>query len=118
VGCRRERGEWGSGALTCGPGQNSARRRGLKPVQNYSNGSNEIQIPPNLDWFKRYIPLLQKFEIKYGWKEFEIRNNFCYKGLLRVKINFDLKFRESSMTQNSIEIHSKFLKLWNLMTFS
>jgi hypothetical protein len=34
----------------------------LKPVQNYPNGSNEIRIPPNFGLFKRYLPLLQKFD--------------------------------------------------------
>jgi hypothetical protein len=37
---------------------------GFKPIQKYSNGSNEIRIPPNFGWFKRYLPALQKFEIK------------------------------------------------------
>jgi hypothetical protein len=32
-------------------------------------------------------------------------------------MDFDLKFREASMTQISIEIHWKFLELWNLMKF-
>jgi hypothetical protein len=42
--------------------------------------------------------LLQKIEIKYGWKVFEIRNNFTYKDFLRFKMNFKLKFREASMS--------------------
>jgi hypothetical protein len=33
--------------------------------------------------FKRYLPSLQKIEIKYGWREFEMRNNFYYRNFLR-----------------------------------
>jgi hypothetical protein len=28
-------------------------------------------------------------EIKYGWKELEIRNNFSYRNLSRFKLNFE-----------------------------
>jgi hypothetical protein len=56
--------------------------------------------------------------MKYGWRGFEIRNNFPHKGFLRFKMDFDLKFREASMAQISIEIHWEFWKLWNLMKFS
>jgi hypothetical protein len=58
-----------SGAPIGGPRPHSAGARfklGFKPIQKYSNGSNGIQIPLNFGWFKRYIPVLQKFEIKYG----------------------------------------------------
>jgi hypothetical protein len=34
------------------------------------------------------LPVLQKFEIKYGWKGLEIRNNFPYRNLLRFKLDF------------------------------
>jgi hypothetical protein len=61
----------------------------------YSNGSNEIWIPPNFGWFKRYLP--KKFEIKYGWKEFEIRINFPYMNFSKCQKEFELKFREISM---------------------
>jgi hypothetical protein len=48
-----------------GPHSVGARfKLGFKPIQKYSAGSNEIQIPPNFGWFKRYLPALQKFEIK------------------------------------------------------
>jgi hypothetical protein len=60
---------------------------------------------------------LQKFTIKYGWKEFDIWNNFPYRNLFRFGIEFELKFRELSMSGMPIEIHCKFLKLWNLMKF-
>jgi hypothetical protein len=53
---------------------------------------NLIQIPPNFDRFKRYIPVLQNFEIKYGLKVHEIRNNFPYTNFLRFRMDFELKF--------------------------
>jgi hypothetical protein len=42
--------------------------------------------------------LLKKFEIKYRWKVFEIRNNFSYRNFLRFRLDFELKFREPSMS--------------------
>jgi hypothetical protein len=38
--------------------------------------------------------LLQKFEIEYGWKELEIRNNFSYRNFSRFEKEFEQKFRE------------------------
>jgi hypothetical protein len=66
---------------------------------------------------KRCTYQLQKFQIKYGWKEFEIRNNVAYRNCFRFETKFELKFREISMSWISIEIHWKFLELWNLMKF-
>jgi hypothetical protein len=37
--------------------------------------------------------MLQKFQIKYGWKGYEIRNNVSYKGFHRLVMDFELKFR-------------------------
>jgi hypothetical protein len=42
--------------------------------------------------------MLQNFEIKYGWKIFEIRNNFPYKDFLIFEMDFEFKFREASMS--------------------
>jgi hypothetical protein len=78
-------GQCGDGALTDGPGPHSARAQfklGFKPIQKYSNGSNEIRIPPNFGWFKRYLFPLQKFEIKYGWKVLGMKNIFAYRNFL------------------------------------
>jgi hypothetical protein len=52
-----------------------------------------------------YFPLLQKFETKYGWKVFEMRNNFAYRNFLIFEMDFELKFREASTSWISIEIH-------------
>jgi hypothetical protein len=38
--------------------------------------------------------LLKKFQIKYGWKELERRNNFPYRNFSRFEIEFELKIRE------------------------
>jgi hypothetical protein len=38
--------------------------------------------------------LLKKLEIKYGWKDIEIRNNFSYRNLSRCEMEFELKIRE------------------------
>jgi hypothetical protein len=62
-------------------------------------------------------PGLQKFQLKYRSKEIEIRNNFTYRNFSRFKKQFELKFREASMSWISIEIHWKFSEPWNLMKF-
>jgi hypothetical protein len=41
--------------------------------------------------------VIQKFEIKYGSKEFQIRINFSYMNFSRFEMEFELKFREVSM---------------------
>jgi hypothetical protein len=38
--------------------------------------------------------LLEKLEVKYVWKELEIRNNFPYRNFSRFEKEFELKFRE------------------------
>jgi hypothetical protein len=42
--------------------------------------------------------MLQKFEIKYGWKVFDLRNNVPYKDFLIFEMDFELKFREACMS--------------------
>jgi hypothetical protein len=96
----RREGQRSDGALTGGPGPHSVKVRfklSFKLVQKYSNSSNEIRIPPNFGWFKRYISPLQKFEIKEGWKVFEVWNNFPYRNFSRFETEFGLKFREISV---------------------
>jgi hypothetical protein len=56
-----------------------------------------IQKHPNFDRFKKYLPVLQKCEIKYGWKEFEIRINLPYRNFSRFGMEFELKVRELSV---------------------
>jgi hypothetical protein len=33
--------------------------------------------------------VLQKFKIKYGWKDLEVRNNFPYRNFSRFKMEFE-----------------------------
>jgi hypothetical protein len=56
--------------LTGGPG------RIVPGLNKFQNNPYLIQTCPNLLQSKEDIRLLQNFEIKYGWKVFEIRNNF------------------------------------------
>jgi hypothetical protein len=42
--------------------------------------------------------VLQKLEIKYGWKELEMRNKFSYINLSIFELKFELKFKEISMS--------------------
>jgi hypothetical protein len=43
-------------------------------IQNISNG---FKFTPNFDRSKSCLPVLEKLEIKYGWKELEMGNNFA-----------------------------------------
>jgi hypothetical protein len=61
--------------------------------------------------------VLKKFEIKYGWKAFEIKINFPYRNVSGFKMEFELKFREVFMGRTQLEIHWKFLQLWNSVKF-
>jgi hypothetical protein len=56
----------------------------------FQNRLNSIQT-------KTDPPMPQKFELKYGWRAFEVRNNFPYKGFIRFEMDFELKIREFSM---------------------
>jgi hypothetical protein len=85
-----------SGAARHGPADRRARQHnaaqfGFKPNQKYFK---RIQNSPNFDWFKMCFPEIQKYEIKYGWKEVEMRNNFLSRICLRFWMNFELKISE------------------------
>jgi hypothetical protein len=41
---------------------------------------------------------LKKFQIKYGSKDLDIRKNFPYINVSRFEMEFELKFREASMS--------------------
>jgi hypothetical protein len=56
--------------------------------------SNGFKFALNFDRSKRCLPLLKKLEIKYGWKDLEIRNNFPCRNFFRFKMEFELKIRE------------------------
>jgi hypothetical protein len=42
------------------------------------------------------VPPVGKFQIKYGFKEFEIRNNFPYWKVSKFRIESELKNKEGS----------------------
>jgi hypothetical protein len=85
-----------------GRGYDSWVRAGKRKERKRKQNQFKIEIDTsnysNLIQFKQDLPELRKFEIKYGWKVFEIKNNFPYKDFLRFEINFELKFREASMS--------------------
>jgi hypothetical protein len=58
-------------------------------IQNKS--SNRLKLYSNFDCFKKDIPEIQKFEIKYGCEGFEERNNFLHRNFFRFEIDFELK---------------------------
>jgi hypothetical protein len=47
---------------------------------------------------KQDLPGLRKVETKYGWKVFAIRNKLPARDFLRFEMDFELKFREASMS--------------------
>jgi hypothetical protein len=81
--------------------QHSAGWPGFKPDSNRIQLFKTVQTNsklPKLWPTQKCFPVLQKWEIKYGWKEFEMRNHFVYKGFLRFEIDTKQKFREASMS--------------------
>jgi hypothetical protein len=105
------------GAGTCGPAR---EKRGVGRAQMNRKFFDLFNLI--LNYFELFCSKggptkLQKFQIKYGWNEFGITNNFSYRNFSRFEKEFELKFREVRMSRVSIEIHWKFLKLWNLVKF-
>jgi hypothetical protein len=83
----------------CGPG---ARGRewliGVRGL-NLNKIFDLIQIHLNLNEFKTCLSELEKIEIKYGYKGFEIWNIFPYCNFSIFRTSFELKFREDLMSQ-------------------
>jgi hypothetical protein len=67
------------------------------PLRNLLN-FKIIQICSNWVQCKVSLSELEKFEIKYGWKVFEVSNKFPYRNFSIFKIDFELKFREAFMS--------------------
>jgi hypothetical protein len=44
---------------------------------------------------KEILPMLQKFQIQYGFEYFEIRNNYPYCNFSKFRIEFELKIKEA-----------------------
>jgi hypothetical protein len=63
---------------------------GPATVPGFKTGSNQIQTDSNrfqnllnFDRSKKNLPELQKFEIKYGFKDLEKTNNFLHRNFFR-----------------------------------
>jgi hypothetical protein len=56
--------------------------------------SINFKFSSNFYSLKMCLMLLQKFQIKYGWYDLEIRNKFPYRNFSRFKMEFELKIRE------------------------
>jgi hypothetical protein len=92
AGCRvRQHGEWVGAVLTSGVGSTVHPIRFSNRIKFISNG---FKFAPNFDRSKRCLLLIEKLEVKYGWKEIKIRNNFPYRNFSRFEKEFELKFRE------------------------
>jgi hypothetical protein len=83
-----------------------ARGPGVQINSKYSNFNSNA---PKLDLIQIELSRLKNFQIKYGWKVFEIRNNFPYKDFLIFEMDFELKFREASMSWKQGKIDWNFL---------
>jgi hypothetical protein len=46
----------------------------------------------NFKWFKEYLPVVETFQIKYGFVRNQIRNNFPYWNFSKFGVEFELKF--------------------------
>jgi hypothetical protein len=108
----------GCASWQAGPAHNAgvAVETGFEPHPEFKS-FKQIQTVSNFGRLERYFPGLGKIEIKYGSKEFETRNNFSYRNFPRFWMDFELNFREASMSWISLKIHWKIFELWNLMKF-
>jgi hypothetical protein len=62
--------------------------------------SNYLKISNGFKWIclNDGLPLLHKLQTKYGFVDNKRRNNFPYRNFSRFKMEFELKFREASMS--------------------
>jgi hypothetical protein len=79
--------------LRVGPSGRERRERALTGGPLGLNEFDLFQTHSNLIWSKHDPPVLQKFDIKYGWKVFATRNNLVHRNLFRIRMDFELKFR-------------------------
>jgi hypothetical protein len=75
--------------LMCGPGHNAGHLNPFKSVNSIQMNLILNQTRLNFIWSKKGLPKLEKFEIKYGWKVVEIRNNFPYRNFSRIEMDFE-----------------------------
>jgi hypothetical protein len=97
-GVRERAGERGQAAMGCqqvGPGNTVPLRqfkRYFEPIQNIQTVHMDSKIPQTLTDSKCIFPCSK------NCKAFEIRNNFTYKDFLIFGMDFELKFREASVS--------------------
>jgi hypothetical protein len=77
--------------LTSGAGSTVPPDSVFKPNEIYLK---RIQICPNINRSKMCLFFLQKFQIKYVWKELVLGNNIYYRNFSRFEMEFELKIRE------------------------
>jgi hypothetical protein len=113
-GREERKGGWPVGRLRVGQTGRLRRERtltggplGLNKFDLFQTNSTHS----NLIWSKQDLPLLQKFEIKYGFEWLNEGNNFPYRNFSRFEMESESKFRGTSMSWISIEINWKFLEI-------
>jgi hypothetical protein len=95
-------------ALTGGPRLQCPSLNPFKPVKWFKQCLNlNFVTHLNFDQSKKDLPILKKFEIKYGPEGFEERSNFSYRNFLRFEMDFELKVIEFSMSWNQGKL------IWN-----
>jgi hypothetical protein len=60
----------------------------LNPFERFQTNSNKFQTHSNLIRSKNDLLRFEKYEIKYGCEEFDERNKFPYRNVLRFKNGF------------------------------
>jgi hypothetical protein len=73
----------GAEGLTGGP---RPQFRAARIQIEFKNSSNGLKFCPNFDRIKSCLPMPEKLEIKYGWKELKIGNNFPYRNVSRFEM--------------------------------
>jgi hypothetical protein len=75
-----------------------------RPATKSSNFLYSSWFSTDLNFYRPIggLPKLEKFQIKYGFEVFEIKNNFSYKNFSRFEKNVELKFEEAPMVLKSM----------------
>jgi hypothetical protein len=68
-----------------------------------------FQTYSNLTWSKQGLLEVENFERKYGFEDIEMMNNFFHRNFFRFEVDFELKFKEVSMSWNKGTIDWNFL---------
>jgi hypothetical protein len=86
-----------AGSLMSGPECHSnGRRRRFDSKFEFKRIQINFKSFQTLTGPKKELPELKIFEIKYCYEGFEERNNFLHRNFSRLKMDFELKFRDAS----------------------